>query len=180
MRETTNEVIRLFLLGKNVTTKIPKLKQIKTLDTIVDYYEEDNFKIVFQKDPIENCYAASFEEAFILHNYSNKMLNRALSKVRRDIYQSIVGKGKNKVEYRLVERSYELQSKLSEYKSDFANTMLYELETGTSEPPALPKYIDDGLKWLVTMLVDNAIPDSVLNGLSTSSGSVQVEAGGNF
>lgn len=176
MRETTNEVIRLFLLGKNVTTKVPRLKQLKTLDTIVNYHEEDNFKIVFQKDKIENCYAASFEEAFILHNYSNKMLNRALSTVRRDIYRDIVGKGNNKDEYRLVERSYELQSKLSEHKSEFANTMLYELETGTSEPPALPKYIEDGFKWLVTMLVDNTKPDSVLNELSARS--VQVEAEG--
>lgn len=179
-RETTNEVIKLFLLGKNVTTKIPKSKQLKTLDTIVDYYQEDNFKIVFQKDQIENCYAASFEEAFILHNHSNKMLNSALSKVRRDIYQDIVGKGKDKVEYRLVERSYELQSKLSEYKSEFANTMLYELETGASEQPTLPKYIADGLEWLVTTLNDNAKPFSVSSGLSASNGSVQVDAGGAF
>jgi len=164
MRETTNEVIKLFLLGKNVTTTIPKSKQIKTLDKIIDYHEEDNFKIVFQKDKIENCYATSFEEAFILQNYSNKMLNSVLSRVRRDIYHDIVGKGKDKKEYRLVERSYELQSKLSEYKSDFANTMLYELETSAYEPPVLPNYIEDGLKWLESQLVDQKRSAPALNG----------------
>ena len=81
---------------------------------------------VFQKDPINGYYATSFEEAFILTNNNNIILNNALKKVKKNIYNGIVGKEDVDLN-QLVQQSYKLQNKLSDSKSYFANTLLYEM-----------------------------------------------------
>lgn len=154
-RETTNEVLKLFLLGKNTSKQTNIKKTIKNLDSIKDYHTEENLKIVFQKDPIENFYATSFEEAFILSNFSNPMLNRAISKIKRNTYREIVGVGGKKNVSNLAKHSYELQSKLTDNKTDFANALLYEMESNANDHPNLPQYIQDGLTWLKECLEKN-------------------------
>lgn len=114
-----------------------------------NYINSHNLYGVFQKEPINGFYATSFEEAFILTNSANEILNAALKKVKRNKYYSIVGK-ENPNTSLLNENSYMLQNKLSNSKTDFANTLLYQMitrEEGT-ELPTLPSYILDGLNWL--------------------------------
>jgi predicted ATP-dependent endonuclease of OLD family len=115
---------------------------------LVQYFKDDNLFGVFQKDPIKGVYASSFEEAFILQNYENKILNSVLKGIMPQIYKGIVGDGNDLNQ--LVENSYKLQKKLSGNKSDFANALLYNLIINDDKDgvPLLPKYIQDGLTWL--------------------------------
>lgn len=124
------------------------------LADIRDYFTKDNLYCVFQKDPIKDQYATSFEEAFILTNHDNNILNKALFKTKPEIYKDIVGKDDNSRNLNnLISNSYKLQRKLSDAKSDFANTLLYELITADSEVmPSLPKYMLDGFAWLIETL----------------------------
>ena len=64
----------------------------------------------------------------------------------------ILGEPKNK--NNLVQKSYELQNKLSESKSKFANELLYQLSINEDEEqlPKLPNYIENALEWLKTEL----------------------------
>ncbi|MGL1114990.1 hypothetical protein [Vibrio vulnificus] len=121
----------------------------------LEYYKEDEnggFKIVYQKDMIESYFASSFEEAFILSNYKNTILNQTLRDVKPRIYKSIVGEvGKEEYE-NSVHQSYEWQQKLSSSKSDFANTLLYNIYSKDGEKPVLPDYIEHGLVWLESKL----------------------------
>ena len=112
------------------------------------YLIDGNLYGVFQKDAINEFYATSFEEAFILTNYNNNMLQEVLKSLKPQIYKDILGE--NEEEVNLKSNSYKLQKKLSDCKSDFANQLLYEVivNKGKKTIPALPKYIDDGLKWL--------------------------------
>ena len=75
-------------------------------------------------------------------------MNAILNKVKPKIYNDIIGTDKQKENLR--KQSYKLQNKLSSSKSDFSNVILYELiiNDGTDDLPKLPKYIQDGLKWL--------------------------------
>ena len=90
----------------------------------------------------------SFEEAFILYNYENDILNKVLKKVKRKTYNEIVGSENRKEN--LKENSYKLQRELTNSKSDFSNELLYKLIIcdDIKDVPNLPEYIQDGLKWL--------------------------------
>ncbi len=136
-RETTNHTIIKYN---------PKEKKIGQLRKSI---EINNFKIVYQKEKIKNYYATSFEEAMILTNNENDCLNRVLETIKPEIYRKIVeGDRKN-----LILNSYKFQKKLADSKSDFANSLLYELTTMEEEiKPELPKYIQEGLKWLKKQL----------------------------
>lgn len=124
-------------------------------DGLTKYIESKNLFGVFQKDPINKYYATSFEEAFILTNSNNTILNQALKKVKRNIYNEIVGKETIDLN-ELIENSYKLQNKLSSSKSDFANTVLYEMIISEgSEIPLIPSYIDDGFIWLKDKIVES-------------------------
>lgn len=112
------------------------------------YFQDNNIYGVFQKDPISGFYATSFEEAFILHNYNNNILNKVLKAVKPQLYDDLVGASTEKENIK--NNSYKIQKKLSDSKSDFANSLLYEflVQEDPSEIPALPNYINDGLIWL--------------------------------
>ena len=88
------------------------------------------------------------EEAYILKNYNNDLLNKVLEELKPQIYGEIVGESKDR--NKLKENSYKLQSKLSNSKSDFANELLYQLsiKDDEKEAPNLPEYIENALKWL--------------------------------
>ena len=63
---------------------------------------------------------------------------------------------------KIIEKSYQLQSKLSKSKSDFSNELLYEIVVSddTGAIPKLPKYINDGLSWLAGSVKIQAKGDS--------------------
>lgn len=118
----------------------------------LDYFSEDNFKVVFQKDAINGYVASSFEEAFILTNYDNCILNSVLEELKPRIYKKIVGKKGEENRDNSRVKSFEWQCKLASSKSNFANTLLYKIIISENEKPPLPKYIDDGLMWLTDRL----------------------------
>jgi predicted ATP-dependent endonuclease of OLD family len=139
-RITTNETLNQFF-GTNIVKEIMKS----------GYKEIDNMMITYQKDPIEKYYSTSFEEAFILTNSKNVILQKVLSKVKPDIYKEIVSNSS------IISNSFKLQKKLSSSKSDFANTLLYEILICEDDKsiPQLPKYIEKGLEFLEKKLGGN-------------------------
>lgn len=135
-RITTNETLKYFNHNKD------------SIQDLREYIEEDNIIVVYQ-GKISYYYATSFEEAYILTNYNNDILNATLKKLRRNIYKDIVG---NK-EYRNNRKnSYKWQCKLEKSKSDFANELLYGILTTEKEIPKLPKYIQNGFNILAKKL----------------------------
>lgn len=137
---------------KTTNTTIHKFNsKNESIKDIVGYFTEGNLRGVFQKDQVEGYYATSFEEALILQNYDNEILNKVISKTKPKIYKEIVGKEvANQDRSQLKVSSFKLQKKLSDSKSDFANNMLYEffVRDEGEELPVLPQYIQDGLFWL--------------------------------
>ncbi len=139
------------LLNKTTTNKTIKKYNNNSdkLDEIEDFFSDDNLRIVFQKK-INGFYSTSFEEAFILNNFDNKLLNDTLTKLKPRIYNDIVCHD-DPIDYNKVkENSYKLQRKLNTNKSDFANELLYRYITldDKTRIPKMPKYILDGLEWL--------------------------------
>ncbi|EMA9662346.1 AAA family ATPase [Vibrio parahaemolyticus] len=157
-KKTTNAVLRKYVCGVTENDAVEADEEDEKSVIIpnnLEYYKEDEnggFKIVYQKDMIESYFASSFEEAFILSNYKNTILNQTLRDVKPRIYKSIVGEvGKEEYE-NSVHQSYEWQQKLSSSKSDFANTLLYNIYSKDGEKPVLPDYIEHGLVWLESKL----------------------------
>lgn len=134
-RETTNPTLMHF--------------KVSSLSNLTSYKQEDYLCIVYQKDPIEGQFATSLEEAFILTNYQNELVQNLIKKLRKKVYNEITDYGKDKE--KIKDNSYRLQCSLSNNggKSEFASELLYELITSSeSDKPKLPQYIQDGLAWL--------------------------------
>ncbi|MCI1693699.1 ATP-dependent nuclease [Aneurinibacillus aneurinilyticus] len=121
------------------------------LEGLPEKIEINNMYIAYQRK-IEGYYATSFEEAFILTNYKNVLLNSVLINIKRNIYKDIIRRDKRFKSIK--ENSYKLQRKLSDNKSDFANELLYKFITQDEDVtiPSLPMYIKDGLSWLTKKL----------------------------
>ncbi len=134
-RITTNNTLKNFYKKEKISELIKK-----------DFYKRDNLMVTFQKSDIEEFFSTSFEEAYILTNYQNEILKEALKEVKPIIFKSVEDDLKN--------NSYKIQGKLSDSKSDFANTLLYKLITENGEKPNLPQYIIDGLDYLKERLND--------------------------
>jgi predicted ATP-dependent endonuclease of OLD family len=154
-----NEKTEIFSQVSNLNDRISTNSTIhkfngKTSAGLSRYIESDNLFGVFQKDPINKYYATSFEEAFILTNSDNTILNKALKQVKKNIYNEIVGSASVDLT-QLIEHSYKLQNKLSANKSDFASTLLYEMIISDSDAtPILPSYITDGFDWLRDKIIE--------------------------
>jgi putative ATP-dependent endonuclease of OLD family len=135
-RSTTNKTIAKYNGSDNIAT----------LST--SYFIKNNLYITFQGEKIENVYATSLEEALILTNYNNEILNTTISNVKPEIYKEILTDTNQRSN--LIQSSYKLQRKLSSSKSDFANELLYQLSINEDEEnsPKLPNYIKDALEWL--------------------------------
>jgi hypothetical protein len=145
-RITTNSTIAKFnKLALNEDTNNTKLEAI-------NYFTSDNLYVVFQKDPIQGQYATSFEEALILSNFDNDILNSVLESCKPTIYKSIVSPKGDKNTSNLINRSFEFQRKLKNSKSEFANNLLYKIIIDEENPPKLPTYIQDGIDWLANRL----------------------------
>jgi predicted ATP-dependent endonuclease of OLD family len=139
-RSTTNSTLAHFYKNSVAREIIAK-----------DYQIIDNLMIVCQKQEINGFYPTSFEEAFMLTNSKNEILNVSLKKVKPDIYKEIGQKNG------IIKNSYKLQKKLSDAKSDFANQVLFEIVTRNDKSPIpdLPQYIKDGLQFLQDRLEGN-------------------------
>lgn len=147
-------------LNYKITTNQTVIKYNKTslLKNIgLDDFQVNNMYIAIQNEPIEGYYATSLEEAFILQNYDNDILNNAVKKIKPNIYKEIIGDPENRKN--LADNSYKLQKKLSKSKSDFANTLLYELsiEDDKEKHPRLPNYIKNALDWIKTKLTSTNV-----------------------
>lgn len=130
-RETTNKTLKEF-------------RQNKYLSNTLDYIEDGNIKLVYQKDKISGYYATSFEEAFFLENANVPMLKNILV----DIFPSL----KKMDSQGIISRSYELQKKISSKKMEFANKVLFEEMNKDEQIFNLPKYIEDGISFIKSEL----------------------------
>lgn len=148
---------------KTTNPTIKEYNKSEELKNIPEKIVEKNKYLAFQ-NKIEGYYATSFEEAFILTNYNNVIVNTALQNTKPEIYKKIIGENN---EYGNIKvNSYKIQKKLSKSKSDFANELLYQLVINEDEKhvPSMPKYIDNGLKWLQKKLEgrdENEFIDSI-------------------
>ena len=142
-RKTTNDTFNFFLETDEIKKIIEK-----------EYFQKNNLMISYQREPINDYYATSFEEAFILTNCNNNILLETLKKIIPRISKDIINTSN------IADNSFKLQCKLSEKKSQFANMILYKILTANSDDesnhtPELPKYILDGLKFLKLKLGEN-------------------------
>ena len=136
------------LKGKETSNAtIIDLKGDSDLSNISAYIEKDNLYLAYQ-GKINGYYATSFEEALILNNYDNEVINNILKELKPRIYTSIVG---SKPDYKKnIDNSYKWQVKLSNCKGEFASKLLYQIVNEKMEEkiPQFPKYISDGLDWI--------------------------------
>lgn len=150
------------LSDKETTNKtISKYHNSDSISNIPAYFEESNLYLTFQSQQVENYYATSLEESYILKNYNNDLLNIVLKKLKPQIYSGIVGEPENR--NNLKNNSYKLQSKLSNSKSDFANELLYQLSIKEDDIdiPDLPEYIQNAIEWLKVKLIPREILSEV-------------------
>ena len=134
-RKTTNNTLKHFY-------KKEKIKDLIKMELL----KENNLMITFQKNEINGFYSTSFEESYILTNYNNDILNETLKEIKPNVYKQ--------VENELINNSFKMQMKLSDSKSDFANTLLFNFITKKegNEVPTLPQYITEGLNYLIERL----------------------------
>lgn len=130
-RKSTNSTLQYFYGEENDLSKIK------------DYVKQDNLMVCSQIHPINGFYATSFEEAFILTNTDNKILNDVLKNIKPRIYNRC--SLDNKIDKN---HSYELQQKLADDKAKFANKILYEILTKEDNGIKLPQYLEDSLSFL--------------------------------
>ena len=136
---------------QSVETTNPTLSYFRGTSELTGVTEnciiKDKLYIAYQGNRINGYYATSFEEAFILHNYNNVILNKVLIGLKKNIYKKIVVNddyNQNKL------NSYKWQVKLSKDKGNFANKLFLEIITAENDKdiPELPEYISNGLKWI--------------------------------
>lgn len=131
-RETTNKTIEHFFGTKDI-------------EKIMWPIQSGNIAIFFQ-DCYEKLYRTSFEEAFIAKNKDNGIINAVLKNLKPRIYAQILGKP---IDYNNnSSRAYEWQRKLSDVKSEFADSILYKLLVEDKDVPVLPKYLQDALDYI--------------------------------
>ena len=141
-RKTTNKTICKYNTEK------------EKLDNICLNTEIDNLCIAYQLK-VNDYYPTSFEEALILENYTNNILKKTLKDTKPQIYKDVIGTDRK--EENIKTSSYKLQVKLSNSKSDFANTLLFNIinKNKTDDDLFVPKYIQEGLKWLQCKIKEN-------------------------
>lgn len=128
-----------------------------------NYHEDKNLYVVFQKDKISDYYATSLEEAIILTNSDNSLLQETLKEIKPNIYKEIVGDS-TPPSTLLEAHSFELYEKLRNDKSEFMGTFLYKiLTTEPTKPPKLPQYIEDGFKWISDKLTVGNGGEKIVN-----------------
>jgi len=107
-------ICKKYLLQKSINNHIKykyRINKIRLKKLKIRFNIFNNLYIGIQFERINGYYATSFEEAFILENYDNDILNEVLKTLKPKIYQDIVGKDENRDN--LKNNSYNLQIKLS-------------------------------------------------------------------
>lgn len=137
-RKTTNQTIKAF-------------QNTDAIESIPNFLRDENIYVAYQTK-IGRYYPTSFEEAFILTNYNNCLLNTVLKEEKPQLYNKKIGTDqKNNRKY-----SYWWQVKLSDDKSQFSNNILYNLiVSDESCIPALPNYILKGLEYIEKSLSED-------------------------
>lgn len=141
-RESSNYIISVF---NETGYQLDKIKINKLIN---------NLHVVTQCTKIEGYFATSLEEAFILTNYKNQILQNSLKETIPVIFNGIVGSGNNVNIDNLKANSYKIQIKLKNKKTEFINELLFQMINcdEISKLPILPKYINDGLKVFKKMI----------------------------
>ena len=130
-RQTTNQTLKDFYGTDNLRLITDK------------YYKDKNLEVCSQIEKINGFYATSFEEALILTNDGNKILNEVLNEIKPNIYKECsINKQLNK------NNSFKFQLKLTDVKSQFANALLFKILTSEDTLPQLPKYIQDAFTFI--------------------------------
>lgn len=139
-RKTTNRTIKHF-------------KGDADISTLKDHIEEDNIYLAYQGN-IGGYYATSFEEAFILTNYDNTILNNVLKLLKKNVYDGIVNAGTKPDYNKNKDFSSKWQVKLAGEKGRFASDLLFSMieNENSSGLPEVPDYIVKGLEWLAKKL----------------------------
>lgn len=131
---------------------------------------QSNGITVFTQAECEGYYPSSFEEALILKNYDNKVLNETLKTVKPLIYKKIVQGGNERNLEQLEEnkkQSHKWQVKLASSKGAFISTLMFnlfvELDRSDSLTPSellpAPDYIALALEHLANEMRDDADAD---------------------
>jgi len=136
-KKTTNKTLEYYYNNENELKKYG-------IGLIKSY----NIYITTQIEPIQGYYATSFEEAFVLTNWDNKTIKDVLIDIKPQKIKEIIGKDYKNIE-KLKSESYKIQEMLSKDKGDFAITLLEKMSNEKHHNLKLPKYIDDGLNWLL-------------------------------
>lgn len=132
-RDTTNNTLIYFYQGEKKLSKISDN----------GYFKKGNLMVCSQIGATNGFYATSFEEAFILTNYNNKILNDTLHEIKPEIYTECTNNGQININ-----KSFELQRKLTNDKSRFANTLLFNMLSSADPTPKLPQYIEDAFSFI--------------------------------
>ncbi len=137
-RKTTNETIKAFYNNDD-------------LGAIPEFLQNDNVYVAYQTK-IGRYFPTSFEESYILTNYNNDLLNEVLKNLKPKLFtERIKSDSKNNQK-----NSYWWQVKLSNDKSQFSNTVLYNLIVSDRKSlPVMPEYISKGLEYIEKSLSED-------------------------
>ena len=160
-REDTEDVSQIEKIKKELKTSNKTLKNFNDSQMISDLIKNriiiDKNIIVCYQNRIGKFYPTSFEEAFILTNFDNNILNDVLEKIRPGVYEEVMGKEAKNFQNNK-EKSYRWQKTLNNSKkTELADTLFYEIimEEDNNKIPKLPEYIKKGLNELDKLLKEN-------------------------
>lgn len=160
-REDTEDVSQIEKIKKELKTSNKTLKNFNDSQMISDLIKNriiiDKNIIVCYQNRIGKFYPTSFEEAFILTNFDNNILNDVLEKIRPGVYEEVMGKEVKNFQNNK-EKSYRWQKTLNNSKkTELADTLFYEIimEEDDNKIPKLPEYIKKGLNELDKLLKEN-------------------------
>jgi len=160
-REDTEDVSQIEKIKKELKTSNKTLKNFNDSQMISDLIKNriiiDKNIIVCYQNRIGKFYPTSFEEAFILTNSDNNILNDVLEKIRPGVYEEVMGKEAKNFQNNK-EKSYRWQKTLNNSKkTELADTLFYEIimEEDNNKIPKLPEYIKKGLNELEKLLKEN-------------------------
>lgn len=160
-REDTEDISQIEKIKKELKTSNKTLKNFNDSQMISDLIKNriiiDKNIIVCYQNRIGKFYPTSFEEAFILTNFDNNILNDVLEKIRPGVYEEVMGKEVKNFQNNK-EKSYRWQKTLNNSKkTELADTLFYEIimEEDDNKIPKLPEYIKKGLNELDKLLKEN-------------------------
>ena len=160
-REDTEDVSQIEKIEKELKTSNKTLENFNNSQMISDLIKNkiiiDKNIVVCYQNKIDKFYPTSFEEAFILTNFDNNILNDVLKKTKPGVYEEVMGEEAKNFQNNK-EKSYRWQKTLNNSKkTELADTLFYEIimEEDNNKIPKLPEYIKKGLNELEKLLKEN-------------------------